>query len=91
VKPVNQEIAYLKVYPNPAKDFITIEYNTSNDKIQGVIEIIDESGRKVYNKNLGRQFDQIILDTRNFKSGSYIIRLASGDKYIGNANVIISH
>ncbi|MBW6491646.1 MAG: T9SS type A sorting domain-containing protein [Lentimicrobium sp.] len=91
VKPVNQEIAYLKVYPNPAKDFITIEYNTGNDKIQGVIEIINESGRKVYNKNLGRQFDQIILDTRNFKSGSYIFRLASGDKYIGSSSVIISH
>jgi hypothetical protein len=91
VKPINKETAYLKVFPNPAKDFITIEYNTGNDKIQGVIEIINESGRKVYNRNLGRQFDQIILDTRDLKSGSYIFRLTSGDKYIGSANVIISH
>ncbi len=91
VKSENPGLAYLKVYPNPAKDFVTIEYNTWNDKTHDVIEVIDESGRKVFSKNLGRQFDQIILDTRNFKSGSYIFRLASGDKYIGSANVIISH
>ncbi len=91
VKPVQPEVAYLKVYPNPAKDFVTIEYNTYNDKTLGVIEVIDESGRKVSCRNLGRQFDQIILDTRDLKSGSYIFRLTSGDKYIGSANVIISH
>ncbi|MCO5265986.1 MAG: T9SS type A sorting domain-containing protein [Lentimicrobium sp.] len=90
VKPVLPALTYLKVYPNPAKDFITIEYNTYNYKTQGVIEVIDEYGRKVFSRNLNRQFDQIILDTRDFKSGSYIVRLASGDKYFGNANVIIS-
>jgi len=91
VKAENPGLAYLKVYPNPAKDFVTIEYNTWNDKTQGVIEVIDESGRKVFSKNLGRQFDQIIIDTRNFKPGNYIIRLVSGSKYIGTTNVIISH
>lgn len=91
VKPVLPEQTYLKVYPNPAKDFITIEYNTCNDITQGVIEVIDESGRKVFSRDLNHQSDQIILDVRDFKSGSYIVRLASGDKYIGNANVIISH
>ncbi|MBW6490203.1 MAG: T9SS type A sorting domain-containing protein [Lentimicrobium sp.] len=90
LKPNVFEAASLKVYPNPANEFVTIEYNTGADVSQAVIEVIDESGRRIYNKNLGRQFDQIILDTRNFKPGNYIIRLVSGSKYIGNANVIIS-
>jgi hypothetical protein len=90
LKPNVFEAASLKVYPNPANEFVTIEYNTGAEVSQAIIEVIDESGRRVYNKNLGRQFDQIILDTRNFKPGNYIIRLVSGSKYIGNANVIIS-
>lgn len=91
LKPNAFEAASLKVYPNPANEFVTIEYNTGADVSQAVIEVIDESGRRVYNNNLGRQFDQIILDTRNFKPGNYIVRLVSGSKYIGNSNVIISH
>jgi hypothetical protein len=90
LKPNVFEAASLKVYPNPANEFVTIEYNTGADVSQAVIEVIDESGRRIYNKNLGRQFDQLILDTRNFKPGNYIVRLVSGSKYIGNANVIIS-
>lgn len=90
LKPNAFEAASLKVYPNPANEFVTIEYNTGADVSQAVIEVIDESGRRVYNNNLGRQFDQIILDTRNFKPGNYIVRLVSGSKYIGNSNVIIS-
>lgn len=89
-KPDSYKAASLKVYPNPANQFLTIEYNTGAGNYPAILEVIDESGRRVYYQNLGRQFDQIILDTRNFKPGNYIIRLVSGSKYIGNANVIIS-
>ncbi|MBW6490781.1 MAG: T9SS type A sorting domain-containing protein [Lentimicrobium sp.] len=90
VKSVNPEYASLKVYPNPAKDFITIKFNTGDDKTQGIIEIIDKTGRKVYNRNIGRKFDQIIIDTRNFISGSYTVRLVSGGQCVGSTGIIIS-
>jgi hypothetical protein len=89
-KPDSFKATSLKVYPNPANQFLTIEYNTGAGNYPAIIEVIDESGRRIYNQNLGRQFDQIILDTRNFKPGNYIIGLVSGSRYIGNANVIIS-
>ena len=89
-KPAVDKSNLLKVYPNPANEFITIEYNAGSAENQLLIEVIDEKGRLVYNTNLTRRIDQIIIDTRNFKSGNYIIRLVSGSKCIGNANIIIS-
>ena len=89
-KPAVDKSNLLKVYPNPANEFITIEYNAGSAENQLMIEVIDEKGRLVYNTKLIRSTDQIIIDTRNFKSGNYIIRLVSGSKCIGNANIIIS-
>ncbi len=89
-KPAVDKSNLLKVYPNPANEFITIEYNAGSEENQLMIEVIDKKGRLVYNTNLTRRIDQIIIDTRNFKSGNYIIRLVSGSKCIGNANIIIS-
>jgi hypothetical protein len=91
VKPVHPEVVYLKVYPNPAHDFITIEYNTGLDEPQGLIEIIDKTGRKVYYRNIGRPFDQVIIDTRNFRTGSYVVKLVSGGQCVGSTGIIISH
>jgi hypothetical protein len=80
----------LKVYPNPAQDFITIEYNTNNDKANVVVELSDESGRKVYIQQLVRQLDAIILDTRNFKSGSYFVKLVVDNKIASSAKFVIA-
>ena len=89
-KPAVDKTTLLKVYPNPANEFITIEYIADSAENQLMIEVIDEKGRLVYNTNLTRKIDQIIIDTRTFKSGNYFIRLVSGNKSIGNTSVIIS-
>lgn len=90
VKQSGDRATSLKVYPNPAKEFITIEYNAGTEENQVMIEVFDESGRLVYNTYLARKIDQIIIDTRNFKPGNYIIRMVADNKSISNANVIIS-
>jgi hypothetical protein len=79
----------LKVYPNPAHDFITIEYNTNNDKANVVVELSDETGRRVYSQQLVRQLDAIILDTRNFKSGNYFVKLVVDNKTANSTKVVI--
>jgi len=90
LKPVIPDDALLKVYPNPGRDFITIGYNLGNNNTIGSIEIVDQSGRKLFDKNLGNQFDQIVLDTRDFKPGSYLISLVDGNKSIISTRFVIS-
>ena len=80
----------LKVYPNPAHDFITIEYNTNNDKANVVVELSDESGRKVYSQQLVRQLDAIIIDTRHYKSGNYFVSLIVDNKIANSAKFVIA-
>jgi hypothetical protein len=87
VKPTK---SLLKVYPNPAQDFITIEYNTNIDKANVVVELSDESGRKVYSQQLVRQLDAIILNTRNFKSGNYLVKLVVDNKTANSAKIVIA-
>ncbi|MCO5265983.1 MAG: T9SS type A sorting domain-containing protein [Lentimicrobium sp.] len=80
----------LKVYPNPAQDFITIEYNTNNDKANVVVELSDESGRKVYRQQQVRQLEAIILDTRHYKSGNYFVTLVVDNKIANSAKFAIA-
>jgi hypothetical protein len=90
-KPAADKSNLIKVYPNPANEFITVEYNADSAENHLMISVIDEKGRLVYNTNLLRRIDQIIIDTRTFNSGNYFIRLVSGNKSVSSANFIISH
>lgn len=90
VKPVNLEDTYLKLYPNPANDFITIEYNTGNVDGTNYIEIIDETGKKVDTRMLNHNSGQLILEIQSFKPGNYITKLMAGNKIVGKSKFMIS-
>lgn len=65
----------LKVFPNPARDFIIIEYNKSNKEDQTQILIINSQGIKIDSYFLGKNQDQKIISTGGMQSGTYIIQL----------------
>lgn len=75
-------ISYLKVYPNPLKDIINIDYFLN--KTENVsINIYNNLGQMVFNKNLGKQ----IPGSYNSKlkhlfesNGTYFIELIIGSK-----------
>jgi len=89
-KSVKPTKSLLKVFPNPADDFITIEYNVNIDNAKVIIELSDELGRKVYSQQLVRQLDAIILDTRHYKSGSYFVSLVFDNKIVNSSKFIIA-
>lgn len=62
--------AFLRVYPNPANDYIVIEYHTGKPG-SSIIAISDIMGRPVKQLALQKQTDQLVYITKNLVSGLY--------------------
>ena len=68
----------IKIFPNPAYDFITLQKN--NNFILKEIKIIDISGRIVMNIHDPNSLkDNELLDIKNLKKGIYFITVLSGE------------
>jgi len=80
----------IRVFPNPGKDYITVEYNFGDNQTSGSYEIADQSGKIVKKVNLDRNTDQVIIDTRDLKSGNYYITLLSGSNNVASTRFVIS-
>ena len=65
----------ISVYPNPAKDLITVQ--TSDNKLQGTqIILTDLSGKTLYKKTITSTFE--ILNVKTLPKGMYLINFADG-------------
>jgi hypothetical protein len=60
--------------PNPASDYILVEYEL---EMQGtaVIEITGISGKPVHSVQAANPKDQLTIDTRTWKPGTYVASL----------------
>ena len=62
----------IKIYPNPANEYITIEYPYNNNSL---MYIVNESGKVVYTKqNVNKETFNV--DVSNYAKGMYIIKMA---------------
>ncbi|MGB0182574.1 MAG: fibronectin type III domain-containing protein [Schleiferiaceae bacterium] len=61
----------VKVFPNPAKGFITLE---SDAGMEGTISLIDALGRTVVEINANGMSNQVI-DVRDLSAGTYVLRV----------------
>ncbi|MBO6118582.1 MAG: T9SS type A sorting domain-containing protein [Bacteroidales bacterium] len=59
-----------KLYPNPAKQSVTVEYNIQGQMQQ--MRITDINGRVVANYLLDPSQKQVQIDTSNYKKGVYV-------------------
>ena len=71
-----------KVYPNPSKSIINIEYKTEDNNSM-TLQLSDLEGRVLYTETIQPYTlnDRITLDVKDFKSGSYIIKLSNGKNF----------
>jgi hypothetical protein len=85
---VKNQLNLFKVYPNPAKEALTVSFNT--DKPSAVkIQVVDLTGRIVWEDEAEKisEYNKTI-DVRNFGKGMHIIRVMS-DEMIRTNKVII--
>jgi hypothetical protein len=76
------------VYPNPAKEFINVEFSGLNDENIS-IEIIDVFG-KVVQKEISKNENQMFnLNVSSLAAGYYVLKISSGNSVI-QKKIIIS-
>ena len=81
----------LKVFPNPAKEFLTAEYSINKPAKEVLLLITDMQGRLLIKQQLTTKTNQALVDIRNLKSGSYHCTLMLDGKQKAVAKVIIKH
>ncbi|MEO8087248.1 MAG: T9SS type A sorting domain-containing protein [Bacteroidota bacterium] len=75
------KINYLSVYPNPASEFLNVNY-ISSDALDAVLHIHDITGRRIYSRNLTSSSGQIQIETSSFAPGSYLIEISTDSNQI---------
>ncbi len=75
------ENGLLSVFPNPAKEYFTVDFKIEKNHSLAEVQVINNIGVVVYARELVRDENQIIVNN-NFASGAYTIRiLLDGNTY----------
>jgi hypothetical protein len=86
----NTTNGYLKVYPNPANDYLIVEYQLPENCSQSILKLTSVDGKLIKQFILNSARKEIIVPTDGFPT-QLIISILSGDELIGNKKVIISN
>ena len=70
---------FFNIYPNPAKEKITIGFNSQIDNLNAII-IRDNLGRIVYENNKPALVNEQIIDLSALAKGLYFISVESNKK-----------
>ena len=78
-------------FPNPGKDECTISYEFLTPPSRASIEILDQSGRRVYyNENITTHegVNKALINVSGFKNGMYFYILSSGTSHMAKKMII---
>jgi hypothetical protein len=79
---------YIKIQPNPAKDYIILKYDLEMES-DAVIEMNNLSGKLMHTERLRNKTDEIVIDTRSWNTGVYIATLKIEGKMIESVKFTI--
>ena len=71
------EVDGLKIYPNPAKDFITVEIDDYNSQVQ--VEVLNLLGQVVLTQSIDSELSNRI-NTSNLDAAVYLVKVSSNGK-----------
>jgi len=84
------EIQKLKLYPNPANNYLHIEYDILYLK-EAKLQIFNSIGAVVYNKNLLEKKDKLKITVSEYKNGLYFCSLQIDGKLLNTRKILINH
>lgn len=77
------EAPALKVYPNPADDFVQVELSLSGEsKQEATVTITDIGGRVVASRSISEfRHEELIFDLGGVAGGAYLVHVRCGNSY----------
>lgn len=83
--------SFLKIFPNPAKDYFTAETKITCDFTEGIIRISTLENKIVDDISFDRKRNQIIIPISNYTSGTYLVQLIIDGEIITTKKLIITN
>lgn len=80
-----------KLYPNPATNFVTVEYKSNQDFSISIVNII---GVEVFKSNVLSGYDgqqYIGLTNLNLENGIYLVKIIQEDKAVITQKLVYKH
>ena len=81
---------HFRLYPNPAYNYVVIEYTMKNENLKGFISFIDNNGKTVKNMVLQYNHDYLVIPIADLPNGIYICKFVINNKTIEAEKLIIS-
>lgn len=87
---VNQPFEFL-LYPNPASQTVTLEFNKTNRTIELQVDVLDITGKQLYREAavVDGEANQRTFDISNLPDGTYFIRATKGEEVFTQRFVVI--
>jgi len=74
---------HVKIYPNPAKDYIIVELSTGNTS-GAVISLFDNQGKLIRSVNIPARQQHSVLGLKDLATGMYIVKVVCNGKDFGS-------
>lgn len=81
--------AEIRAFPNPARDYITFEYQVGDIESEVSIIVMDLSGRTIKTFSLGDNKGKALWDTREVSQGQYLFMLKSQEQILKSGRISI--
>ncbi|MFW5762348.1 MAG: T9SS type A sorting domain-containing protein, partial [Cyclobacteriaceae bacterium] len=79
----------LNVFPNPADDYIVVDYNADGHNGIVLLSIIDLNGKPVFAEVQNMQRNQKVISTQDWKSGIYLVTVSVNGSTIKSRKLTI--
>ncbi|MDD3130399.1 MAG: C1 family peptidase [Bacteroidales bacterium] len=79
----------LNVFPNPASDYVVVEYNTAEYNGDVLLSIVDLAGKHVFSEVQNSVRNQKVISTNGWKSGVYLVTISVNGATINSRKLTI--
>ncbi|MBA3682805.1 MAG: T9SS type A sorting domain-containing protein [Bacteroidetes bacterium] len=91
IKNFNTRRDNIKIYPNPTSEFLNVEFENPNRKVQINFEILNELGQLIRVDEISIKNKSVLINTKDLPNGIYVLRLLEGGQIDINRRFVILH